>query len=85
MISNAAREALPPSCSNNGNHGAAGQEPGAGDGFGCRMAVCPEDAVLLRSNRFLKMCLAPFNWGGRIQMAETGNVGEGEEKPEMVQ
>lgn len=85
MKSNAAREALPPSCSSNGNHSAAAPEPGAGVGFGCRIAVCPEDAVLLRSSHFLKMCLAPFNWGGGIQMAETGNVGEGEEKPEMVQ
>lgn len=34
---------------------------------------------------FLKMHLAPFNWGGGLQMAETGDVGEGEKKAEMVQ
>lgn len=44
----------------------------------------PEDAVLLRSS-FLKTCLAPFDWEGGIQVAETGRVGEGEEKLEMVQ
>lgn len=56
-----------------------------GSGLAAGWQSAPEDAVLLRSSRFLKMCLAPFNWGGGIQTVETGNVGEGEEKPEMVQ
>ena len=58
---------LPPAAI--GHHRAAAREPGAG--LGCRAAVCPEGAVPLRSSCFRKRCLAPFNWGGGIRVAET--------------
>lgn len=40
---------------------------------------------MLLPSSFIKTRLAPFDWDGGIQVAETGSVGEGEEKLEMVQ